>query len=233
MNIAILNLSSPDPDFDQFGPASTIIRQWIAPHFSEASFSELAISCGTALPAPDDYQGYILSGSEIGVYDDAIWMEPLSEFLISLKAAKIPVFGICFGHQIMAATFGGSAANADKGFVVGAKEYNHNGQQFAAHAMHRDQVIDIPSGATVTASTAYCPVAALSYDFPAQSVQFHPEFQKHLVEAAINIFENNLINSAEAKVARESIDKINVPTDLYARECAQFFRDSLARKTEN
>lgn len=227
MNIAILNLSTPDPDFDQYGPASALIRQWITPHFSEAEFSELAISSGTPLPAPADYQGYILSGSEKGVYDDVDWMEPLKVFLIDLKAAGIPVFGICFGHQIMAATFGGSAAKADKGFVVGAKQYNSNGQLFSAHAMHRDQVIDVPPGAKVTATSSYCPVAALAYNFPAQSVQFHPEFQKTLVSYAINLFENDLIDSAEAIASRDSIDSNQVQNDLYAQECAQFFRNTL------
>ena len=227
MNIAILNLSTPDPDFDQYGPASKLIRQWLTPHFSEAEFSELAISSGVQLPSPADYQGYILSGSEKGVYDDADWMEPLKVFLTNLKVVGIPVFGICFGHQIMAEAFGGSAAKADKGFVVGAKQYNSNGQEFSAHAMHRDQVIDIPPGAKVTATSSYCPVAALTYDFPAQSVQFHPEFQKPLVEYAINLFEDDLIDSSEAIASRESINSNQVQNDLYAQQCAQFFRDAI------
>ena len=52
---------------------------------------------GEALPEPQSFDGYILSGSEKGVYDDAQWIEPLKVFLRQLRITEIPVFGICFG----------------------------------------------------------------------------------------------------------------------------------------
>ncbi|MFK8077015.1 MAG: type 1 glutamine amidotransferase [Granulosicoccus sp.] len=229
MNIAILNLSSPDKGFDRHGNAAELIERWISPSFSEAKFSPIYIAIGEPLPdTPTNYDGYILSGSEKGVYDETEWMEPLKKFLDQVKEQKIPVFGICFGHQIMAEVFGGKAEKSDAGFVVGVHEYNEEESSYTAHAMHQDQVVEVPKGATVIASASYCPVAALNYDFPARSVQFHPEFQKPLVEDAIDAFEGKLLTDREIEHARDTMQTGTVEPSLYAEEIAEFFRQSIS-----
>jgi GMP synthase-like glutamine amidotransferase len=227
MNIAILNLCAPYPILDQHGTAAELIEHWISEAFNEAIFTELTIAMGEALPEPQSFDGYIVSGSEKGVYDEAAWIEPLKVFLRQLRNAKIPVFGICFGHQIMAEAYGGTAVKADKGFVVGVQQYTEYDQHYNAQAMHRDQVVVVPDSATVTASASYCPVAALSYDFPARSVQFHPEFQQPFVNAAIDDFEGSELDSNEASVARTSLRNNSVETSLYAEEIATFFRQTI------
>ena len=227
MNIAILNLSSRYEPLDQHGDAPKLIEQWLSPAFSEAVFTGVNVAAGEGLPVPSSFGGYILSGSEKGVYDESEWMEPLKVFLTELRIAKIPVFGICFGHQIMAEAYGGKAIEADKGFVVGVQEYKENGKNYTAHAMHRDQVVEVPESASVTASASYCPVAALNYNFPARSVQFHPEFQQHLVHDAIDDFEGWLLDSTEANNSRASMVDNSVEVSLYAQEIATFFRESI------
>lgn len=229
MNIAILNLSAPDKGFDQHGTAAQLIERWISPALKEASFSHIYVAIGEALPAPSDFDGYILSGSEKGVYDVTDWMEPLKAFLTTAKELKLPVFGICFGHQIMAEAYGGKAVKSDAGFIVGVHEYTGTTESYNAHAMHRDQVVDVPEGATVVASASYCPVAALDYDFPARSVQFHPEFQTPLVEDAIDAFEGKLLTDAEIDYARHTMQTGGVETSLYAQEIADFFRQSVSQ----
>ena len=230
MNIAIFNLATKDDEFDKHGTAAELIEQWISPAFPEANFTEINLPSGEPMPQADAFNGYIVSGSEKGVYDESVWMEPLKAFLEELRELHIPVFGICFGHQIMAEAYGGKAIKADKGFVVGVKHYEEQGKNYTAHAMHRDQVVEVPAGAKVTASAPYCPVAALDYDFPARSVQFHPEFQQHLVNDAIEIFEGNLLNAEEAGTARGTMENQAVEVDLYAQEIADFFRASVRPK---
>lgn len=226
MNIAILNLSSPDKGFDQHGTAAELIERWISPSFSEAKFTHIYVSIGEQLPNATDYDGYILSGSEKGVYDETDWMEPLKTLLGEIKTQQIPVFGICFGHQIMAEAFGGKAEKSDAGFVVGVHEYKAQENSYTAHAMHQDQVVEVPEAATVVASASYCPVAALDYDFPARSVQFHPEFQKPLVEDAIEAFEGRLLTDKEVAHARNTMRSGTVEPTLYANEIAEFFRQA-------
>lgn len=226
MNIAILNLATKDPSFDRYGNAAQLIEQWLSPAFKEATFTEINPTLGEPMPQADSFSGYIISGSEKGVYDESDWLEPLKIFLRKLRDEKIPVFGICFGHQVMAEAFGGKAIKADKGFVVGVQHYEEQGKSYTAHAMHRDQVVEVPSEAKVTASAPYCPVAALDYDFPARSVQFHPEFQQHLVNDAIDLFEGTLLDSVEAETARGSMKDQSVEVDLYAQEIASFFKNN-------
>lgn len=224
MNIAILNLSSPDKGFDQHGNAAQLIEKWISPAFAEAVFTHIYVAIGESLPEASRFDGYILSGSEKGVYDDVDWMEPLKAFLVQVKVREIPVFGICFGHQIMAEAYGGKAQKSEAGFVVGVHEYDGGGESYTAHAMHRDQVVNVPQNAKVTASASYCPVAALDYDFPAKSVQFHPEFQKPLVEDAIDAFEGRLLTDNEISHARATMQTGVVDHRLLANEVAEFFR---------
>lgn len=227
MRIAILDLCLPHAEFDRHGTIAEMVHRWLAPHMPEAGFTSLHIAAGVALPAPGAFDGYVLTGSEKGVYDETAWMGPLKSFLLELKTAQIPVYGVCFGHQIMAEAFGGKAEKADTGFVVGAKAYQMNGQTIAAHAMHQDQVTAVPPGATVTASAAYCPVAALAYDFPAASVQFHPEYSRRFVADAVDVFEGELLTTAEAAASRETFATA-VAEDLQGAEAATFFRNALA-----
>ena len=104
------------------------------------------------------------------------------------------------------------------------RSYTENDDSYSAYAMHKDQVVQVPESATVTASATYCPVAALSYDFPARSVQFHPEFKTPLVTEAIEVFDGNLLSDKEAHTARNSMKQDNVQETLYAIETADFFR---------
>ncbi|MGB1011577.1 MAG: type 1 glutamine amidotransferase [Thiolinea sp.] len=224
MHIAVLNLCKPDEGLEHFGTISSMIIKWLNPHLPEAELTEIHIATGAPLPAFADYDGYILSGSEKGVYDEAEWMEPLRAMLLQLKEAQIPVFGICFGHQLMADTYGGKAEKSDKGFVVGPREFTADGQQYAARVMHQDQVTEKPPNAEITASAPYCPVAALQYNFPACSVQFHPEYPHSFIAEATEKFDGNIMTAQEAIDSRESLARYTVADDLYGAETAAFFR---------
>lgn len=231
MKIAILNLLTPDAGLEHYGTIGTLISGWLSPHLPEAELTEVLIAAGEAFPTPEQYDGYILSGSEKGVYDEATWMQPLREFVLALRGAEIPVFGICFGHQIMADVYGGKAEKVDNGFVVGPREFAagagedaEDSAPFAARVMHQDQVTAVPPHAKVMASAAYCPVAVLEYDFPAKSVQFHPEYPGGFVAEAVELFDGNIMTAQEAKQARESIAAHEVADDLYGVEVAEFFR---------
>lgn len=226
MNIAILDLCLPHAEFDRHGSIAEMTSEWLVPHLPEAKLTSLHIAAGVALPDVDAFDGYFLTGSEKGVYDDTEWMTPLKTFLRAVRDAGRPVFGVCFGHQIMAEAFGGRAEKADTGFVVGAKTFETSAGPLNAHAMHQDQVTAVPPGATVTASAAYCPVGALAYDFPASSVQFHPEYKRNFVKDAVDIFEGDLLTTDQACVARSTFETA-VDEDLYGPEVAAFFRGVL------
>lgn len=223
MRIVVYDCVTGDALTEKYGRTGPSVIEWIQPYLPEAEYTWVHIAGAEAPPVPEDVDGIIISGSEKGVYDNTPWMQPLRVNLQVMKAAGVAMFGICFGHQIMADVFGGSADKSDKGFITGTREFNDRGDVVNAYLAHQDQVLDVPPEATVIASSAHCPVAALAYSFPALSVQFHPEYDYAFTADLIDMFGAELMSAQELQAARDSLTK-QVPDKLWCCEVAEFFR---------
>ncbi|TDH38534.1 type 1 glutamine amidotransferase [Pseudohoeflea suaedae] len=224
MKIAILNLTLPFPGTSAFAETGRQIRDWIAPALPGSEFTILDIAQGLQLPVPDAYDGFIISGSEAGVYDQVAWMEPLKAFLLAARDAAKPLVGICFGHQIMAHTFGGHAEKAAAGIAVGARRFTLDGVETYANVWHQDQVVLVPPCARVSGFADYCPVGMLDYEFPAFSMQFHPEYSRAFLTREIGVILGKGIDPDLAERALESMARADVPADLMANRAAGTFR---------
>jgi len=226
MKIAVYDCVTGDALTEKHGRTGAQIIRWIEPHLPEAEFSAVHVAGSEPMPTPDDVDGIIVSGSEKGVYDDTPWMQPLRENLEQMREAGVPMFGICFGHQIMADVFGGKAEKVDKGFVTGSQKFETEDGEVQSYLAHQDQVTEVPPGAKVTASAPYCPAAVLAYDFPALSVQFHPEYDAGFTSDLIEMFGAKLMSPEEIEAAKATVPA-DVPRDLYCEEVAAFFRGSV------
>lgn len=222
MKITVYDCVTPDALTAKYGPTGNHVIRWISPHLAGAQFQNTHLPGGDPLPLPGETDGIIISGSEKGVYDDTPWMQPLRDNLLAHRAHGTPIFGICFGHQIMADVFGGKAEKAGHSFAAGARSFDMNGEEIPAYVAHQDQVTQVPPNARVTASAPYCPAAALAYDFPAMSVQFHPEYDAGFAADLLAMFGDKLMTPAEIEEAQTTIDG-SVPQDLYAEKTARFF----------
>ncbi len=223
MRIVVYDCVTGDELTEKYGRTGPLVIRWIENDLPEANFSWVHVAGNATLPEPDAADGIIISGSEKGVYDDTEWMQPLRDNLQKMRAAGVPMFGICFGHQIMADVFGGRAEKSDKGFVTGSREFNDRGMNINAFLAHQDQVHEVPPGAQVIASAEHCPVAALSYDFPALSVQFHPEYNRQFATDLIDLFGAELMTEDQLQSARDSLSA-DVEHDLWRADVAEFFR---------
>ena len=223
MKIAILDCVAPNALVDKHGPAGGAVANWLQPHLPEAEMTHIDLHARDTLPSPGDFDGYVITGSEMGVYDETLWMRPLRDFLAALRETRRPVFGICFGHQIMADVWGGQAEKVERGFILGARRYDLGSVQITAHVAHQDQVTRVPPGAEVIASAPYCPVGGLAYDFPALSVQFHPEYWEGFISDIIDMDGEDLMSPKAIEAAKGSLSG-EVATDLYGPEAAAFFR---------
>ena len=225
MRIAILDLALAPPhlmgDLPNFGVRT---RDWLSQGLPEAEFDVVDIQGGAEVPGLHGYDGVVVTGSDKGVYDDTPWMAPLRALLIEAKDNAIPVFGLCFGHQIMADTWGGKAELSEVGNQVGVREYSYQGQATAAHAWHKDQVTRQPPNSEITATADYCPIAGLKYDFPAMSVQFHPEYTRDYMGGFIDQGRGEILDEATTDAVLENLRATDVPEDLLAREVGDFFR---------
>ena len=226
MRIAVLDLAGhPLPLLEGLSRAGELIISWLSPALPEGVFRWYDVEQnGQKLPNLNTFDGVVISGSDHGVYDATPWNRSVRVFLLDCKRAGKPIFGICFGHQMMADTFGGHAENAKLGVSVGARAFQFGDSSHDAHVWHKDQVTIVPPNARITANASYCPVGALEYDFPATSVQFHPEYSEYQLCEIIRRSSDVFLSRAQADGAIESFAQTEVKPDLMAKETAAFFR---------
>lgn len=219
---------TPDDLIDQFGSYPMMIDKWLSPFLPEATFTYLSPVSGDRLPSPSEFDGYILSGSKYSTYERSPWMIGLIAFLQQLRQERIPVFGICFGHQIMADAYGGLNAKSEKGWGVGSQLYGYDAQVLpasnAAYVFHQDQVKEIPPEATRVGGSAHCENGAFAYSFPAISVQYHPEFTAEFTTALAEKFRGALLPDQIAANALDSVNQLPVDATPIAKWTASFFR---------
>jgi GMP synthase (glutamine-hydrolysing) len=140
---------------------------------------------GTApLPGPRDADGFIMTGSSSSVTERAPWMLRAEELLRKIVAARVPLFGICFGHQMIAQALGGEVTKNPFGREIGTVRVTRTADDpifaglpraFDVHATHVDAVTQPPPGALVLAKTSLDPVAAFAVGDMVRGVQSHPE----------------------------------------------------------
>lgn len=140
------------------------------------------------LPRADGVAGFIITGSSSSVTERAPWMLRAEAFIRDLHVKGVPVFGICFGHQLVGQALGGVAARNPRGREIGTVTVRvRDGapadhallegvpRTFTANATHVDSVVTLPPGAVVIAETDLEPHAMFSIGAATHGVQFHPE----------------------------------------------------------
>ncbi|ESW59927.1 MAG: glutamine amidotransferase [Rhodobacter sp. CACIA14H1] len=174
-----------------------------------------------------DADGWLITGSRHGVYEDHAWIPPLEQFIRDSFAARVPVVGICFGHQIVAQAMGGKVERHAGGWAVGATDYDFGGETIRLNAWHRDQVVQAPPGAKVIASNDFCTNAALLYDDRALTVQAHPEFRPEFVDGLMKTRGKGLVPD---EVMAEAAARLDLPLQdrTMAGRIAAFFKEPRA-----
>lgn len=169
---------SPDAIIERFGKYNSLFMRLLG----EQQFNYISYDVvDSELPGSvHDADAWLITGSKHGVYESHSWIPPLEQLVRDAFAAKVPMAGICFGHQIMSQALGGKVEKFKGGWSVGTVQYTlptlTGSSEANLNAWHQDQVIEPPEGAQVLGSSENCQFAALKYSDSAVSIQPHPEF---------------------------------------------------------
>jgi len=132
----------------------------------------------------DECDAYLVTGSPCSVYDSYLWIGELTRFVGRAFGARVPLVGICFGHQLLAHALGGKVELANNGWMLGLYPMHTSGEKpwmaeplpsFSVYCVNQDQVVKLPPGVERLASSSVCPNAMLTIDKRLLSIQGHPE----------------------------------------------------------
>lgn len=172
---------------------------------------------------PEACEGWLVTGSKHGAYEDHAWIPPLEDLIRAIHASGRPMVGVCFGHQIIAQAMGGKVIKYAGGWSVGRQDYDYRGQRVALNAWHQDQVVEVPTGAEVIGSNPFCANAALVYGDRIWTIQPHPEFGSEMVEALATHRGPGVVPDGQLEAARAALDSPTQRHDI-AAEMAEFLK---------
>jgi GMP synthase (glutamine-hydrolysing) len=178
-----------------------------------------------------NFSHLILSGSRQSCLSDEMWILKLIELIQEASVYNIKILGICFGHQIIARSFGGvlgTAKNPEYGWIKILKKSDSDGlilkgllNEFYSYASHCEEVIELPKEFKLVAQSETCLVQAIEHESkPIFGLQFHPE--KSFLDG------NRLLEEKkkEKGVLKNTIFSPNNAQSLFSEEVAKKIFDN-------
>jgi GMP synthase (glutamine-hydrolysing) len=175
-------------------------------------------SNGAGLPSVSGFAGIIVTGSAAMVTERHDWSERSAQWLRDAVHAGMPVFGICYGHQLLAHALGGEVGDNPAGREMGTVDIALHAPaaddplfaglptRLRAQTTHLQTVLRPPPDATVLATSEQDPCHAFRWGGHAWGVQFHPEFSTTHMRGYVHARREAL--ASEGRCARELSRKI-------------------------
>ncbi|XP_024383093.1 gamma-glutamyl peptidase 5 isoform X2 [Physcomitrium patens] len=190
-------------------------------------------------PSPEElqmYDGFVVTGSRHDAHGDEEWIEKLCGVLRHINYMRKKSLCVCFGHQVLSRALGGKTGRAPIGWEVGLREISLTNAFFSKSyaagvppklkvlEVHRDQVMEIPPGAELLASSGRTGIEMFAMGEHALAIQGHPEFFEDVV---VDLLEGRLapmMTEAEKKLAEESLSKGKPDQKTWYQLCKTFLK---------
>jgi len=159
--------------------------------------------------ALEGYDGIAITGSSLHVYNAGPQVMRQIELVRAALSTGTPIFGSCWGLQIITAAAGGSVRKNPKGREIGFGRgirlteagrrhpmYAGKLDVFNAPTVHLDEVETLAPGSTVLATNAVSDVQSVEIKTSgsvAWGVQYHPEYPLREVAAIVRRIGRRLI----------------------------------------
>ncbi|GAB2629088.1 glutamine amidotransferase [Novilysobacter erysipheiresistens] len=182
----ILETGKPVAPMRRHGDFAHWIR--VAAGLSRDEAVVVDVEGGEPLPNREGFAGVIVSGSAAMVTQRLDWSEAAAAWLRDAAHAGLPLFGICYGHQLLAHALGGEVGDNPRGREMGTLGiellpaatgdglFEAIPARFDAQLSHLQSVLRLPDGAVALARSAGDDCQAFRWGECAWGVQFHPEF---------------------------------------------------------
>ncbi len=170
---------------------------------------------GEAVPStvPADIDALMPLGGHMGALDDHIAPWLVNERAMIVDAAKrdIPIFAICLGAQLVAASLGGEVRRSPEAEIgiyeitstqVADPVFDLTAGTIAAQ-WHEDIVTKLPEGAVRLASSPLCENQIYKFGPKSYAVQFHPEIDASIIKTWEANADNAFIESGKSSVESE------------------------------
>ena len=156
------------------------------------------------LPAPDEIQAIIITGAVDMISDNLPWIARTSEWLKGAIENNISILGVCFGHQLIVHTLGGQVGLNPNGAEFGTVKINKTTASeqdvlfkdlpspFTMQVFHYESALQLPDEAVILAENQIDPHHAFRYGNNIWGVQFHPEFDKKIMDHAYDVYEKDM-----------------------------------------
>lgn len=185
---------APDAIRAEFGGFADWFRA--AMRLESTQMRIVRVDADEALPRPREIAGAVITGSAAMVTEQAGWSERTAGWIRDAVDTQTPLFGVCYGHQLMAHALGGTVGWLPHGREIGTQAITRGETagagwmdglpaSFMAHTTHRQSVLVPPQGTEVLARSELDPNQLLRYAPHVLSTQFHPEFTAAAMRAYI------------------------------------------------
>jgi GMP synthase-like glutamine amidotransferase len=185
---------------------------------------------------PEDiaaFDGVLITGSPASVNDDAAWMTQLEALIGQIIAARQPLFGACFGHQLIAKSLGARIVRNPQGWGHGLLRVSRverapwSGPEegFALYGSHIEQVDRLPDGATLLFDGPGVAVAGFALGETVFTIQHHPEMSHDFITDLVEEYADYVGPEVTAR-ARASLGQ-TADHDAFAHEIGRFFDHAL------
>lgn len=198
--VLILHTGDPEPSLkERFGSYAEQIA--VAAGLEAGEVEVVPVHEGARPRAPQYYRAALITGSPAMVTDREPWSEDTAAWLREAAAAGLPMFGVCYGHQLLAHALGGKVGYNPTGSELGTQTVEllppAAGDQlldglpasFPAQMLHAQTVLQPPPGAAVLARSDQDPHQMFRVGPNVFSTQFHPEFGPDFVRAHLERYQ--------------------------------------------